>query len=255
MDDQVTTSTNRLSGKLIALVVVLGLFGGLGLVLLHRREPTVESESGDRSADPAGESRGSSDRPARETLNASTVEWSDYFGVKLPSNAAGPRQSAAGLAKGFERSEAGAVLAGIHIMARAESAPGPAVFEPTIREQVIGVDKARLLLNSQNAYEEAKIAEAPGPNGEILASVRAARAAQTSVWAYRIESFDPDAASFGILMRTVRNGGPVYAKFDLTVRWIEGDWRLVAPVNGDFGKALHILEEVPQAYVLLGTAG
>jgi len=70
-----------------------------------------------------------------------------------------------------------------------------------------------------------------------------------------VDSFSPESASIAVLVRTLRNGGPVYANFDLKVRWIEGDWRLVAPVNGEFRTALHILDEVPAAFVVLGKDG
>ncbi|HVL51824.1 MAG TPA: hypothetical protein VM754_10040 [Actinomycetota bacterium] len=253
MSKMADADRDKLGVKTVLAIVVLGLLVGAALMLRDRRQPTVESESGDRSAEPGrGGALGGSGAPAREVLNADTVQWRDLFGLALPVTDAGPRRLANGLATGFERSEAGAALAGIHIMYRVEAGPGPAVFEPTIREQVVGADKARLLLNAQNRYQEAKISEAPGPNGEVLERYREAQRVQTTVWGYRVDAYTPESASVGVLLRTMNAGGPVYANFDLTMRWIEGDWRLVAPVNGELQTALHILEQVPPGYVLLG---
>lgn len=234
-------------------MILIGVLAGGALVFASRTEPTVESESRNPSLDSSEQMEvRTDDRPAREVLNAETVEWTDLYGVRLPVAAAGPANSDDGRVWGFERSEAGAVLAAIHIAHRTEYAPGPPVFEPTIDQQVVGVDKAALLLNAQNAYEEARIRERPGPDGEVLEAYRKARQYETAVWGYRVDSYTPDAASTAVLVRTLRNGGPVYANFALTVRWIESDWRLVAPVNGRYSNALHVLDEIPPAFVIVG---
>jgi hypothetical protein len=100
-------------------------------------------------------SRGNSQQTGKdapsETLTAENVKFSDVYGAQIPSSAAGPKETAGGRALGFERSPAGAVLAAINIFARAESRPGPGVFEPTITEQVTGPDKDKLLCRREPA--------------------------------------------------------------------------------------------------------
>lgn len=240
----------KLGKGTIAIIVLLGLMAGGAIVFRATRQPTVASESGEAAV----ESRPGAgvNRPARDVLTAETVEWTDLYGTALPIAAAGPHKTPGNRALEFDRSESGAVLAAIHIVYRTEAGPGPAVFKPTIEEQVVGVDKPRLLVNAENQYEEARLRAAPGPNGEILESYRTGQRLQTTVWGYRVDAYSDDAASIGILVRQIANGGPIYGNFSVGTRWVEGDWRLVAPVNGQYKNSLHILQQVPTGYVVLG---
>lgn len=245
-------SAPKLSKATIAVVVVLALGVGITLALRSNDSPTVDSESGLPNDAASGSSTSRS--AARNVLTSNSVQWREFFGVRLPIADAGPTTIAAGRASGFERSEAGAVLAAIHISQRSEYPPGPRVFEPSIQEQVVGVDKGDLLLVAQNGYQEALTRGAPGPSGEVSSAFETARRNQTAFWGYRVDAFSQETASVAVLVRTLNSGRPVYANFDLTVRWVDGDWRLVAPLNGQFRNVLKIVEDVPSGYTILGAA-
>src|SRR4051794_6754473 len=69
----------------------------------------------------------------------------DIAGVSLPvSRTAGPREFAGGLARGFSHDRAGAALAAVHTIVRVAPQAGPAVFEATLRDQVVGADAAAM---------------------------------------------------------------------------------------------------------------
>lgn len=190
-----------------------------------------------------------------ESLRPEDVAFGDVYGAQIPSSKAGPRQTANGRALGFDRSPAGAVLAAINIFARSESRPGPSVFEPTIKEQVVGPDKDKLLANVQRSYAE-RVAQGvvPDSNGVLSAAVDSARSNQSKLWAYRVDAYDDASASVNLVLRSLSAGAPTYVNFALTVRWGDGDWRLVAPLNGEFASAGQQMTEVPDTYIVLGKA-
>lgn len=193
-------------------------------------------------------------KPAPDaTLAGENVSFQEFFGVQLPSSPAGPKDTKAGRASGFDHSPAGAVLAAMHIFARSETPSGPAIFEPTIQEQVIGPDRDKLLANSQRGYSEAATA-GTGPNGELAADVQQARANRVGVWAYRTDSYSEVQSALNLLLRQFVPGTSSYAyiNFALTVRWADGDWRLVAPLNGEFSSVAQRISEVPPSYVVIG---
>jgi hypothetical protein len=200
-------------------------------------------------------SRGKSQQTGKdatsETLTAENVKFNDVYGAQIPSSPAGPKETTGGRALGFERSPAGAVLAAINIFARAESRSGPGVFEPTITEQVTGPDKDKLLENSQKGYAD-RATQGTGPDGALISAIENARNNRSSLWAYRIDSYDDSSVAVNLLLRTVSAGTPIYVNFAVTVRWIKDDWRLVAPLNGEFSAAGQQLAEAPSGYVVIG---
>jgi hypothetical protein len=230
-----------------------GLYGLAVLVLAVLAVVVVAVGGGKtKSSSPSG----SDSKPATSTeLRSEDVTYGDVYGAQIPSSGAGPRQTSNGRALGFERSRAGAVLAAINIFARSESRPGPGVFEPTIKEQVVGPDKDKLLANVQRSYGE-RVAQGmvPDSNGVLTAAVENARTNQSKLWAYRIDAYDDASASVNLVLRSFSSGTPSYVNFALTVRWSDGDWRLVAPLNGEFASAGQQMTEVPEAYILLGKA-
>jgi hypothetical protein len=57
-----------------------------------------------------------------------------------------------------------------------------------------------------------------------------------------------------VLLRQLVPGTSTYAyiNFALTVQWSDGDWRLVAPLNGEFSSVAQHLAEVPPSYIVIG---
>ena len=73
------------------------------------------------------------------------VSWTRLAGVDLPmSPDTGPTQTEGGLARGFAHTPAGAVVAALHLLVRTTPQVGPAVFDPTMTDQVVGCDAAAM---------------------------------------------------------------------------------------------------------------
>ncbi len=242
----------------IALAVLAGLLAlvvTLVTVLVLRSgddaAPAPDGGVGAGSSDPGGVTP----RPAAEELNAETVVWEDLFGTPVPTSAAGPHDRIGNRAAGFDQSPAGAVLAAIHISYRAEVSNGPAVFEPTLSEQVVGDDKETWLSNLQEVYAAERARGAVvGPSGELTDDLKKAIREESQVWGYRVDAYDSTAASVQLLLRTIPTGQaePTFVNLTTTVRWVDGDWRLVAPVEGDPASGASQVNSVPEGYVLLG---
>jgi hypothetical protein len=112
--------------------------------------------------------------------------------------------------------------------------------------------RTRLLARVQQGYAEGAATARTGPNGELLAPFEKAAREQSGVWAYRIDSYTASSALVNLLLRTVPAGTPAYVNLALTVQWIDGDWRLVAPLNGDLAGGTQQVPDVPAGYVVLG---
>lgn len=233
-----------------------GLLGGVVLALVAAVALTVVLLSGGRGkTNDRSPTRENPQQASREsaTLKAEDVTYSDVYGAQVPSSPAGPKKTPGGRAIGFDRSPAGAVLAAINIFARVESRPGPGVFEPTIQEQVVGPDKDKLLAKAQADYS-AGATRGTSPDGALSVAIDEARPNRVGLWAYRVETYDDSSASVNVLLRQLVPGTSSYAYFNFpfVVRWIDGDWRLVAPLNGEFASVIQRVAEVPTSYVVVG---
>lgn len=133
-----------------------------------------------------------------------------------------------------------------------QNAVGPSVFEPTIDEQVVGADKEALLTRVRQSYTENVTTMRTGPNGELVAVFEKGRTEQSGVWAYRVDSYTAASALVNLLIRSVPGGVPSYVNLGVTVNWDRGDWRLVAPLNGDLVGQAQRLTEVPGGYTVIG---
>ena len=178
--------------------------------------------------------------PARIPLVPRTslarVIWRSYHGVELPSSpAAGPRETAGGLAAGFADTPLGALLAAVNIAVRANAQWGPPVFGPVIRRQVTGPDAAALLAACQQAYAQAASA------GHI-AGGRPLGAAYVTEQAFRWVTYSPAAATVDLVSAGPGSGGlTVRAVTRIEVTWDGADWQVIAPPGGDWGNAAALL--------------
>jgi hypothetical protein len=145
------------------------------------------------------------------------------------------------------------VLAAINIFARAESPPGPAVFEPTITEQVMGPDRDKLLDKARAGYAEG-LPRGTAPDGSLSGTIGEARPNRIGMWAYRVDAYDGSSATVNVLLRQLVPGTASYAYFNFpfTLRWLDNDWRLVAPLNGEFSSVIQRVADVPASYVVIG---
>ncbi|WP_066946643.1 hypothetical protein [Microtetraspora fusca] len=174
------------------------------------------------------------------------LTWQDFHGVRLPlSTTDGPRTLKNDQAEGFARTQQGALLAALHIAVRANAQWGPDVFEPTIARQVIGSDSAQLLDKTREQYEQSR-REAGLPERSPLGK------AYVTEEAYRWESYSPDAATVDIVSAgPAAAGTTVRASTRVQLVWRDGDWRVIAPLGGDWGNAASELKQL-DGYTMFG---
>lgn len=170
--------------------------------------------------------------PARAPgqISVSTAGWHavSLDGTAVPeSPQSGPAYGPWPLAGGFADNQAGAVLAAVNIAVRTSGQLGPGVFTATISRQVTGAAAAALLSAAWKDYAAAVGTHPPastgGPAGHADASARA----------FRLLSWTPAAATVDVLAGADTGAGPGVV-IPLQVRWIAGDWRLLAPAGGVF---------------------
>jgi len=184
--------------------------------------------------------------PSREAGNGPDLTWETVAtGTLLPvSRSAGPFVEKEGLASGFAHSELGAVMAAIHISDRAAGAHGPAVFAPTIRNQVVGDDAQAMLARAQAGYEENRT-RLGLPEGRPIPS----SSGGNHLLAYKIERYSSESA----VVTLISGVGVDAQKFfggTAEVRWVDSDWRLVAPSQGAIENAFRELSSIPTGSVV-----
>jgi hypothetical protein len=161
-----------------------------------------------------------------------TVRWTDFHGIEVPvSPQAGPHHVHNGLSGGFTDTRLGAVLASVNIGVRTAAQWGPRIYQPTINHHVIG-PAARLLLAADNSDYAALRAAAHVAPGQPAGRGYAVEAA------YRLISYTPQSAAAVIVTEgPASNGTTVLAATRVRVRWIRGDWRVVAPRGGTWSSS------------------
>lgn len=176
------------------------------------------------------------------------VTWTEVAGVALPVSAtAGPIGMVDGLAWGFAHSLPGAVIAGLHLLVRTTPQVGPDVFDPTIAGQVVSED-ALLLRQSVTAQYTAEAARRGLPYGQPLGDLPG------SVVGVRVESAEPDRVRLGVLTAAADRAGVTrFAVTSVTVVWVDGDWRLVAPAGGSWDAVVRLVDgSAVEAYTPVG---
>jgi hypothetical protein len=214
--------------------VVLGLACG-GLLLANRSPDGSPPPAG---AEPGGDPPASKPPratqppadadPPEEELLPPDVSLVEVAGVRLPvSEVAGPTQAADGLASGFSRDRAGAVLAAAHILVRLHPEVGADVFAPTLAGQVIGPEVDALRANLEHSYGQL-LTRWPVAYGQPAGSLHFA------VSGAAVDSYTEQAALVRLLLAVPTDQETVLAATGVQLRWHEGDWALVAPPDGVF---------------------
>ena len=237
MSEDTAAVARRRTGALLAAVavVVLGLVAvvaGLVVAWGHRGD-SVAAPAAVGATTAAVPPAGATVAPAPSSVAGSVVpdelSWVTVAGARVPvSGTAGPRDSGGGRARGFAHTPLGAVLAAVHISVRLSPQVGPAVFEPTLREQVVGADAAALGRHLDEDYQAAR-AQLGLPYG-----APAGRLYSTTT-GYRVDLPGPDAATVWLLIEGPgHDGGSVLVAVVTQVRWTGTDWALRAPSRGDW---------------------
>jgi len=174
--------------------------------------------------------------PQEPQPGLSSLRWASYGGVELPSSPqAGPRDTAGGLARGYADTPLGALVAAVNIAVRANAEWGPGVFIPVIRGQVTGPDAAALLAGCQAAYSQAASA-AHITGGQPLGS------ADVTEEAFRWVSYAPSGATVDLVSAGPGSAGrTALAVTRIQVTWDGTDWKVIAPLNGDWASAAAVL--------------
>jgi|GEM_PF-1112837 len=225
---------------------------GVGVVALagHRPTPaggppTPAAPNLPAPATTATWSPSSAPPPAPSVALDTDLTWTSVNGARVPvSRTAGPRDTGGGLAHGFAHDARGAVFAAIHITLRLTPQVGPEIFEPTLREQVVGGDAAALRQRTEADYDTArqKLGLAyGGPAGRLYSGVAG----------YRIDAIGPTTAAVRLLIAGPGlDGGTAYATGALQLRWLGADWVLVAPPRGDWSTVVAFVAD-PTGYTPL----
>jgi hypothetical protein len=163
----------------------------------------------------------------------SDLRWENFHGVRLPASALdGPAREDAGLASGFTDSPRGALLAALNIGVRANAQWGPGIFTPTITAQMIGPDTTALLAAERAAYD-AQATQSGVTRGAPLGPVYVIEEG------FRWQDYSPAQASVDLLAAGPGPdpGSTVRAATRIQLRWLGGDWRVIAPPGGDWGNS------------------
>ncbi|KAA2261525.1 hypothetical protein F0L68_17285 [Solihabitans fulvus] len=202
----------------VAVAAVVGT--GLGLVAQDqpstRQQTLVSSKPSVLSSSPGSDLVPTDEVTAPQLVCG--IQW--YPGpdaTSLPvSDCYGPTtRTELELASGFSHDELGAVIAGINIASRLSSNCGKWVYEGTANTQTLGDVTSAIADISRE--ESSATAEETRP----------------SRWWYRLSAGDPHGELVGVVLIAStpqsRARGDQYARLELTLRWLDGDWRLQLP--------------------------
>jgi hypothetical protein len=173
----------------------------------------------------------------------------DYHGIELPVSVQdGPRYMRKGLAWGFTDTPSGALLAAVNIVVRTAALWGPAVYQPTIRQQVTGPDAAALMGADASGYAamrsatRVKVGQPAGRGYAAEAGFRFAAYTPTDA-TVDVVTEGPGIRSWTVLVAT-----------RIEVVWRHGDWRVVAPPGGDWAHSATVISSLI-GYTLFANQG
>jgi hypothetical protein len=171
---------------------------------------------------------------------AADVQLRSVAGVLLPFSAThGPRITSDGRAAGYSRSELGAAIAAIQVLARTSPSAGSDLFDPVLASQVTGTNLAAMKLAVSDSYQQLR-ATTSVPDGEPVPGNDA------TVSGYVVRSYGDTAASVDVVLAssTLSSSGQ-FVSFAVSLIWQSDDWRVIAPPNGDWGSVSTTLGALP----------
>lgn len=196
----------------IAAAALLILVLVIGLIVVFAGGDDSDSASQTPAAGPTEDISDLPDQTIPQTAPPG-IRWESYEGVLLPYSAvAGPREIDGPIARGFERSPTGALLASQHIGTRHFVTP----------------DNGWLVVTEQQVL--------PGPGRDAYIAARsgvgdeppAGGFGQTA--GFRFVTYSPDIAVIQIVSRFPSTGN--LQLVTETVKWHDGDWRLELQPEG-----------------------
>ncbi len=226
--------------------------GVLGLATLrHTRTTPGPPPAGPASSEATSVDAGTSSLPSGSPTPVAALDdlrWVEFHGVRVPVSAsAGPRENPlVGAPSGFADTPTGALMAAVHIALRLDDRFGPKVFEPTVQQRVTGPDTAAALAALEQQYEQDRV-QAGAPDGEATGPV------YVDLVGFRADGFTPAAVVVHLLARggTAAPSGAGYADYRVDLRWVGGDWWMLAPPAGSWDSLVTIAAS-PVGYTQFG---
>ncbi|GIJ28278.1 hypothetical protein Vqi01_34400 [Micromonospora qiuiae] len=210
-----TRPTFIASAALVLVVITIGVL--VAVSSAGSNDDTKATEAPPVSPAPAETTKPQTLPTTVPTAPPAGVRWELVGQTAVPvSSSAGPTRIADGTASGYAHTPEGALIAAAQLSARAGFDAGRQSWEPTIEQQFEpGTDRDRLLA----ALREA--GDAPAQPGEL-----------SQIAGFSYQSYTPDTAVIGLTMRAPGAGTSRYHVLSLTLRWRDGDWRMIAPPGG-----------------------
>lgn len=185
------------------------------------------------TAAPSSTGSGGQPDPGSAAALPGDLAWNQIAGVAVPvSVQAGPHESSNGLSRRFTHDRAGAVLAAVNLVIRVTPQVGPAVFDATLRAQVVGPNAAALREQVDEQYRQLCATagvELGQPVGSLSATLRG----------YRIDLYSDTNVLVRVMTEADRPGtAPLYAAAVVQLAWTNDDWALVAPAGGVWDQSI-----------------
>ncbi|MGC5033803.1 hypothetical protein [Micromonospora sp. DT229] len=201
---------------LVALIVMAGLL--IAILAPGGNDHDVVDGTPPPAQPPATTSTPGQPLPtAVPTAAPNGIRWELIGPIAVPvSDSAGPKQTTDTTASGYAHSPEGALMAAAQIMVRSSHTLGRERWEPTIEQQFVpSADRNKLLAELRAADT------GPADPGAL-----------SQIAGFSYQSYTPDTAVIGLVLRAPSAGTPRYHVLSLTLLWRDGDWRMQAPPGG-----------------------
>lgn len=230
-------------GTLLAAVgffVILVVCGVLAVIraVADDDQQQANPTMGSAPSAPAASTAASAQCPTDTTTTVPTkrledLRWEKLGPLHLPYSAsAGPCQITETAASGFAHTPAGAIVAAAQITSRTSITTPLSVATDTIEQQVIASPARDQLLAKTKTQKP----------------VTEENAGQLTAWS--MLSYSDDTAVISLAMTNAALQGQ-YLTIPVTLRWDNGDWRMVAPPTGSWDSSVAVTPTL-QGYVEWG---
>lgn len=140
-------------------------------------------------------------------------------------------------------------MAAVQILARTSATAGPDVYRPVLAGQVVGANAVTMASQLDEQYE--RLRHQPG---RTVVDGRPIPGNNATVAGYLLTGYDEaptgyDEAAGTALVEVLLTAPDLTAgqvvDFRVSLRWVGGDWRALAPPTGDWGAVARLLNGPP----------